>query len=127
MLTPQAYAQNTVSRKRYWLSSDIPWNDQMPIVPCDSAHSGEVFFAGTIWPTSQDNYPGQSTVQQKFSNQCESQFKTYDGVPIGKSVLNYTGSFPGKASWDEGDRRIFCVAFDTSGKEIQASIKRSRQ
>ena len=127
MQTPQAYAQNTASIKRYWSSGDIPWGTQVPIVPCDSAHGGEVFFAGAIWPTSQANYPGQSTVQQKYSDQCNSQFETYIGVPVANSALTYNGSYPSDASWKEGDRRIFCVAFDPTGKELQKSIKRSGQ
>jgi len=126
MQTPQAYAQNTASRQRYWSSSTIPWDAQMPIVPCESAHSGEVFFADRIWSASHA-YPGQSTVQQQWSNRCDTEFNAYVGVPAGNSTLAYTGNFPNKASWDDGDREVFCAAYDPTGEEIQGSIRGSRR
>lgn len=121
--TPARYAKDTSSRLRF-RSTNIPFPDQMPVVPCGVPHTAEVFFAGDNWPASQ-KYPGLDTIDRQSQQRCDAEFKKYIGVAVSnQSALSYTFHTPDEATWGtQDDRRISCMAYDVTGKEMKGSVK----
>lgn len=102
------------------------WPDVFTVVPCDQLHTGEVFFAGNIWPQS-IAYPGDNATDMQADARCGSAFTKYDGISPDQSAFNYASDLPDSTSWLSGDRSVQCIAYDPSGAPIFSSIKGSHQ
>jgi hypothetical protein len=100
--------------------------DVFTAVPCTQSHTGEVFFAGDIWPQS-SAYPGDKKVSNQALARCDRAFTAYDGIPPVQSAYNYVYLPPDSSSWASGDRSVQCIAYEPGGAPLYSSIKGSNQ
>jgi hypothetical protein len=112
-------------------NDNIPWPAVNYAVSCTQRHTAEVFFADNIWPPSR-SYPGDSAISDKWNARCLRAFTAYDGIELGHSAFDFTGTAPDRGSWARGDRFAICVAYkhfmDGSGAQpVDYSIKGSSQ
>jgi Septum formation len=102
------------------------WPDVFTVVPCSQSHTGEVFFAGDIWPQS-IAYPGDNATDKQADARCGSAFTKYDGISPDQSAFTYAWDLPDSTSWLSGDRSVQCIAYDPSGAPLFSSIEGSHQ
>jgi hypothetical protein len=100
------------------------WPNFFTVVPCVQQHTGEVFYAGDIWPRS-IAYPGDSATDKQADARCGSAFTGYDGISADQSAFTYEWDLPDTTSWLSGDRSVQCIAYDPSGAPMDSSIKGS--
>jgi hypothetical protein len=84
---------------------------RIPVVPCTTAHGGEIYAETTAENSLAQN--GQPPTQQALWDAadayCYPQFTKYVGLRWAQSELLYWPIAPSEESWAEGDRRILCV------------------
>jgi hypothetical protein len=123
LLTPSEYAESTSRQLMFWQSLyDQPTFD---VVPCEHAHGAEVFFVGDAWPADAA-YPGGAAVSTEFDASCEREFEASAGVSPDRAGFEVSGWVPGVDSWAEGDREIFCLAYDVAGDDLRGTIAELR-
>lgn len=84
---------------------------RVPVVPCTTAHGGEIY-AETTAPDSlagNRSTPTQQALWDAADAYCYPQFAKFVGMRWAESELLYWPIAPSEASWAEGDRRILCV------------------
>jgi hypothetical protein len=102
------------------------WPGVFTAVPCARPHTGEVFFAGNIWPQSLA-YPGDQPVNDQAEARCDRAFTRYVGIPVDQSAYTYAWDMPDDGSWAIGDRSVQCIAYHPGGASVNVSIKRSKR
>ena len=102
------------------------WPGVFTAVPCAQSHTGEVFFAGNIWPQS-SAYPGDQPVNDQAEARCDRSFARYVGIPVDQSAYTYAWDMPDDGSWVIGDRSVQCIAYHPGGASVNVSIKRSKR
>jgi hypothetical protein len=108
------------------ISTISQWPGVFTAVPCARPHTGEVFFAGNIWPQSLA-YPGDQPVNDQATARCDRAFTAYVGIPVDQSSYTYAWDMPDDGSWAIGDRSVQCVAYDPGGASVNVSIKGSKR
>ncbi|MFD2797186.1 septum formation family protein [Promicromonospora vindobonensis] len=84
---------------------------RIPVVPCTTAHGGEIY-AETTAPDSlakNGETPTQQELWDAADAYCYPEFTKFVGLRWAKSELQYWPIAPSEQSWAEGDRRILCV------------------
>jgi DivIVA domain-containing protein len=114
------------------LGTTNPWPDTFTVVPCTRPHVAEVFFAADAWPLSMGSYPGDSKIDNEADARCSAAFRAYDGTDSSDSALSYDYIDPDSYSWPPGDRRLVCIAYNSTsqypdGAPVDYSIKGSGQ
>ena len=102
------------------------WPNFFTVVPCAQRHTGEVFFAGDIWPQSMA-YPGDNATSKQADARCGRAFTPYDGISPDRSAFTYAYDLPDSTSWPSGDRSMQCIAYDPNGASMDHSLKGSNQ
>jgi Septum formation/zinc-ribbon domain len=102
------------------------WPGVFPAVSCSQPHTGEVFFAGNIWPQSLA-YPGDQPVNDQATARCDRAFTAYVGIPVDHSAYTYAWDMPDDGSWAIGDRSVQCIAYDPGGASMNVSIAGSKR
>jgi hypothetical protein len=120
------------------LSGDFPntgggtWPDPAWEVPCYQGHTDEVFYANdTFWQASA-SYPGDAAVSEQAMGQCETQLLRYVDSQTGGTMYAYTHLEPDAQTWQDGDRKLVCVAYyptaaNPTGEVLRKSIMDSKQ
>jgi hypothetical protein len=94
-------------------------------VPCEQAHTHEVFHKVTYTPP--DGAYDEGRISQFASEQCTQSFATYVGVPFDRSKYYYVQFSPTQESWtQQGDREVMCLLF-LQGSELTGSAKGTAQ
>jgi hypothetical protein len=84
---------------------------RIPVVPCSTAHGGEIY-AETTAPdslTRNGAAPTQQALWDAADAYCYPEFTKFVGMRWARSELLYWPIAPSEESWAEGDRRILCV------------------
>ncbi|MEU4361748.1 septum formation family protein [Promicromonospora sp. NPDC023987] len=84
---------------------------RIPVVPCTTAHGGEIY-AETTAPDSlakNGETPTQQELWDTADAYCYPQFTKFVGMRWARSELQYWPIAPSEESWAEGDRRVLCV------------------
>lgn len=114
---------------------------RVTVVPCDQAHTEEVYcvlaysttvpqnaphcpakpprFAGSLV----EDYPGTQALEAYANAVCLDEFQPYVGTAYKESSLYYTYLYPSPRSWDSGsrrDREVACVLVSTAPLERSA-------
>ena len=110
------------------LNQNTPWPKLSLAVPCSQAHTAEVFYANNSYWSKNTAFPGDQTVQQTASAECNKAFQSYVGIAYSKSIYTWTVTVPNQSSWPGGDRALHCMAYYKtsavpSGETMHASIK----
>lgn len=84
---------------------------RIPVVPCTTAHGGEIYAETTAADSLAKNgtTPTQQALWDAADAYCYPEFTKYVGLRWAKSELLYWPIAPSEESWAEGDRRILCV------------------
>jgi hypothetical protein len=82
----------------------------MPVVPCDKPHDGEVY---AVFELPEGPYPGDEAVQEEISVRCDDDLRSFAGARSEK--LDFTFFYPATEQlWNES-RLVSCMAFDPAG------------
>lgn len=88
----------------------VEWEEEvyeLPIVPCDQAHTDEVYF---IFDAPDGEYPGDDGLQTLATDRCDAAFAEFIGVPYAESQFDNYWFVPTEASWKRlNDRAIQCI------------------
>lgn len=96
---------------------------RIPVVPCSTAHGGEIY-AETTAPDSlarNGAAPTQQALWDAADAYCYPEFTKFVGMRWARSELLYWPIAPSEESWAEGDRRILCVV--ESEEPVTGSLK----
>jgi DNA-binding SARP family transcriptional activator len=94
------------------------------LVQCDVPHELEVYHGFEL---AAGPYPGDAQVEALAREQCSAQFEEYVGVAPAWSGLEFLHVWPGRDSWELGNRRGGCVLFDAVGRDLAGSMAGSRR
>lgn len=91
-------------------------------VACDQVHTVEVI-AVFEYPAGSDlGYPGAASVDRYASDECIARFDAYVGRPYVESALDVAFASPSEDGWDDGDRRLACVAYHADFAPLTGSV-----
>jgi hypothetical protein len=114
------------------LNTSDPWPKLTQAVPCNVAHTAEVFLAdNNFWPQN-SSFPGAGKISKDGNTACDNAFQSYVGITYKKSVYTWTNIIPDASTWPSGDRALHCVAYfstpkQPSGATLTRSIKGARK
>jgi len=106
--------------------ADIPLRSDMtdaPRVSCEDPHDSELF---AILGVEGSAFPGESELVPQGQSRCARAFGDFVGIPFANSTLDFRFYYPTASSWAQGDRTIYCVAFDP-GLQVTGSLLNSRR
>ena len=106
--------------------ADIPLRSDMtdaPRVSCKDPHDSELF---AILGVEGSAFPGESELVAQGQSRCARAFGDFVGIPFANSTLDFRFYYPTASSWAQGDRTIYCVAFDP-GLQVTGSLLNSRR
>lgn len=89
---------------------------------CAAPHTVEI---GAVfdYPTGVDiPFPGGQNVDGYATDQCIERFEAYVGVDYLSSTLDFLIIAPDESGWDDGDRRIACVLYQTNFDPLLAPV-----
>ncbi|MFE6968656.1 septum formation family protein [Isoptericola sp. NPDC057653] len=91
------------------------------ITPADCAapHAAEVFSVSQL---PGGDFPGESGVEQAFTDTCVPAFESYVGSDPADTSLTAYYIGPDEVSWTLGDRQLLCVAEAGDGSKLDASV-----
>jgi len=88
---------------------DEDWVYELPVVPCDTPHTDEVFF---IYDLEDGEFPGDDALQDESWSGCLAAFEEYVGVGYDESELDFYTYWPTKSSWNRwDDRTVQCILY----------------
>lgn len=93
------------------------------IVAYSAASTGNAS-AGATLTTS---YPGEGALTTFAQGACAQRFRGYVGVDYLDSKLFFTYLLPSPRSWEQGDDRAVICFVTTTGTDLTASVKNSKQ
>jgi hypothetical protein len=102
----------------------------LQVVPCDKAHTQEAYAVVKYDGTGSDvgaAYPSEATLAKFAEGACGQRYESYVGIAYQDSSLFFTYLLPSPRSWQESnDRNVICFV-TTTGQELTASVKGTRQ
>ena len=104
----------------------IPLRSDMTDVPrvsCDEPHDSELF---AILGVEGSVFPGEQDLVSEGQDRCQRAFGDFIGIPFATSTLDFRFYYPTASSWAQGDRTIYCVAFEP-GLQVTGSLLNSRR
>ena len=94
------------------------------LVPCDGPHEQEVYH---LFELAAGPYPGDEQVEALAREECTAQFEEYVGVAAEWSALDFFYVWPGRDTWEIGNRRGGCSLLDAVGRDLTGSMAGSRR
>ncbi len=88
----------------------------MPVVPCDTPHDGEVY---AVFELPAGPFPGEEAVQEEVTVRCEDDLRSFAGA--GSEQLEFTFLYPATESFWTEDRQVTCIAFDPDGQRSSSA------
>ena len=103
---------------------EVGSDDEVEREVCLEPHDAEMFAVETL-PARP--WPGESAVVKASEAACDKAFLSYVGIEIGKSRLDTDLWYPDSASWDEGDRKVLCIAYGPDGDQLDGSVRGTKR
>lgn len=106
--------------------ADIPLRSDMtdaPRVSCEQPHDSELF---AILGVEGSAFPGERELVSQGQDRCARAFGDFIGIPFANSTLDFRFYYPTASSWAQGDRTIYCLAFDP-GLKVAGSLLDSKR
>ncbi len=94
-------------------------------VPCEEAHTYEVYAVVDLPGDAGAAYPGDTAVAIEGSQLCRDRFEAYIGIPYEESPLDSGVVYPTSESWSEGDREVICSVYALDGDLLTGSKRSS--
>ena len=104
----------------------IPLRSDMidvPRVSCEEPHDSELF---AILGVEGSVFPGERELVSQGQDRCAKAFGDFIGIPFANSTLDFRFYYPTASSWVQGDRTIYCLAFDP-GLTVSGSLLNSKR
>ena len=104
----------------------IPLRSDMTDVPrvsCEEPHDSELF---AILGVEGSTFPGEREMVTQGQDRCARAFGDFIGIPFANSTLDFRFYYPTASSWAQGDRTIYCLAFDP-GLTVSGSLLNSKR
>jgi hypothetical protein len=92
-------------------------------VDCAEAHHLEVYAVLDHPAGPNEEFPGQDELVRYANPLCLAQFQGYTGVPFEQLNLADKYITPSDDAWNDGARRLVCVAGPSSGEQTTGSIR----
>ena len=89
------------------------------LTSCDVPHDNEAVYSYTF-PDTQ--FMSQEVVFEHLDEWCPTYWPDYVGIPYENSALYMFYYYPTSESWNAGDRRAVCVAYDGSLEPLTGSV-----
>lgn len=96
----------------------------LPVVPCDTAHTGEVF---AIFPLQATDYPGDEEVARFSEGGCEQAVTAEVEAAIGQTPYDLVYYTPTAQTWAVGDRTVICLLVAPSGQTTGSVVEGARR
>jgi len=91
-------------------------------VDCAVAHDVEVIAVLAYPLDTSTPFPGTEAVDGYATDHCIEEFEGYVGSDYVSSSLDVIVVAPGEDGWNDGDRRIACVAYDVDFADLVGSV-----
>jgi hypothetical protein len=104
-------------------SEQGPSIESVQLIPCDRPYDEEVIGLPDL---GAGPWPGQKAIDRRADQACVPVFRSYVGIPVDRSRLNLAWYAPVKESWEDGDHKVICVAYDPAGK-MTGTVRGSRR
>jgi hypothetical protein len=104
----------------------VPLRSDMTDVPrvgCEEPHDSEMF---AILGVEGSTFPGERELVSQGQDRCARAFGDFIGIPFANSTLDFRFYYPTASSWAQGDRTIYCLAFDP-GLKVSGSLLDSKR
>ena len=104
----------------------IPLRSDMTDVPrvsCEEPHDSELF---AILGVEGSVFPGEGELVSQGQDRCAKAFGDFIGIPFSNSTLDFRFYYPTASSWAQGDRTIYCLAFDP-GLTVSGSLLNAKR
>ena len=104
----------------------IPLRSDMTDVPrvsCKALHDSELF---AILGVEGSTFPGERELVSQGQDRCARAFGDFIGIPFANSTLDFRFYYPTASSWAQGDRTIYCLAFDP-GLTVSGSLLNAKR
>lgn len=102
----------------------------LQVTSCDKPHTQEAYAVVKYDGADSDagaTYPSEAILAKFAEGACGQRYQSYVGIAYQDSSLFFTYLLPSPRSWQEGnDRSIICFV-TTTGAELTASVKGTRQ
>jgi hypothetical protein len=101
--------------------ADIPLRSDMTDVPrvsCEQPHDSELF---AILGVEGSAFPGERELVSQGQDRCARAFGDFIGIPFANSALDFRFYYPTASSWAQGDKTIYCLAFDP-GLQVSGTL-----
>lgn len=89
-------------------------------VPCTELHDAEVVGLTTL---NDSSFPGTDELFDRMTSFCVSEYESYTGASFAETPHDIAPIVPTSESWTDGDRTVQCLAYNTSGEPLGASIR----
>jgi hypothetical protein len=97
----------------------------LPVVPCNEAHTGEVFH---LFDLPDGEFPGTDSLAASAADGCVAAFEGYVGREFASSRFDVAYLNPTQVSWDElDDREVVCTLSDLAGARLTGSAAGSAE
>ena len=95
----------------------------VPRVDCEDPHDSELF---AILGTEGSAFPGEQELVTQGQDRCARAFGDFIGIPFANSTLDFRFYYPTASSWAQGDRTIYCLAYDP-GLKVSGSLLNAKR
>lgn len=94
--------------------------DRVETVDCSAEHRAEVYAVADL---DDGPFPGAAEVSELSAQRCAGRYGRYAGEPIDPTTNRaFAEIVPSLGSWEDGDRRIVCLALPPAGATERGSI-----
>ncbi|WP_168220103.1 MULTISPECIES: septum formation family protein [unclassified Salinibacterium] len=81
---------------------------------CTEPHDNEAYHLYDLASSTFPSYD-EDAILEEAEMGCFTEFEGFVGSAIDETSLYFGYYYPSPESWDEGDRQVLCLAYDTNG------------
>lgn len=89
-------------------------------VDCAEPHDNEIFFEFSL---AGGTFPGEDAIMGEAADRCIPAFDAFVGKSYYESDLDIFPITPTAASWEEGDRVVYCVLYALDLSKLTGSMR----
>ena len=93
---------------------------EVPTVDCSTPHDNEIYFQFSMTDAA---FPGQEATRNSSAERCISEFEGFVGLSYAESNLDIFPITPTAASWEQGDRVVYCVLYALDLSKLTGSMR----
>lgn len=94
----------------------------VPVVPCNEPHDNEIYYEFSMTDAV---FPGDDATLESSAFRCLDEFQAFVGTEYLESDLDLFPITPTAASWEEGDRVVYCVLYAVDLSKLTGTMRGS--